>query len=36
MDKQLKGRIGHRGQAFTQLAQQLQELLGAESASQGG
>jgi XTP/dITP diphosphohydrolase len=36
MDKQLKGRIGHRGQAFTQLAPRLQELLGAESASQGG
>ncbi|MFM9103325.1 MAG: RdgB/HAM1 family non-canonical purine NTP pyrophosphatase [Cyanobium sp.] len=30
MDKELKGRIGHRGQAFAQLAPQLQELLGAQ------
>jgi XTP/dITP diphosphohydrolase len=29
MDKALKGRIGHRGQAFAQLAPQLQALLGA-------
>lgn len=36
MDKQLKGRIGHRGQAFAQLAPRLQELLGAEAATQGG
>jgi XTP/dITP diphosphohydrolase len=36
MDKQLKGRIGHRGQAFAQLAPRLQELLAAESATQGG
>ena len=28
MDKQLKGRIGHRGQAFALLAPQLQKLLG--------
>lgn len=27
MDKELKGRIGHRGQAFAQLAPQLRELL---------
>jgi XTP/dITP diphosphohydrolase len=27
MDKELKGRIGHRGQAFARLAPQLQELL---------
>ena len=33
MDKALKGRIGHRGQAFAQLAPQLQVLLGAESAT---
>ena len=36
MDKQLKGRIGHRGQAFAQLAPRLQELLGAGAATQGG
>lgn len=30
MDKELKGRIGHRGQAFARLAPQLQELLGAQ------
>jgi hypothetical protein len=30
MDKGLKGRIGHRGQAFALLAPQLQALLGAE------
>jgi len=30
MDKELKGRIGHRGHGFAQLAPQLQELLGAE------
>jgi len=36
MDKQLKGRIGHRGQAFAQLAPQLHGLLGAESATQHG
>jgi XTP/dITP diphosphohydrolase len=29
MDKALKGRIGHRGQAFAQLAPQLRELVGA-------
>jgi XTP/dITP diphosphohydrolase len=36
MDKQLKGRIGHRGQAFAQLAPQLHGLLGAGSATQHG
>jgi XTP/dITP diphosphohydrolase len=36
MDKQLKGRIGHRGQAFAQLAPQLRELLGAESTTPRG
>jgi XTP/dITP diphosphohydrolase len=30
MDKALKGRIGHRGQAFALLAPQLRELLGTE------
>ncbi|MFU8886087.1 MAG: RdgB/HAM1 family non-canonical purine NTP pyrophosphatase [Cyanobacteriota bacterium] len=36
MDKQLKERIGHRGQAFARLAPQLHGLLGAESATQHG
>jgi len=33
MDKALKGRIGHRGQAFVLLAPQLQVLLGANQKS---
>ena len=36
MDKALKGRIGHRGQAFAQLAPQLQALVGAESTPRCG
>lgn len=34
MSKELKGRIGHRGRAFAQLAPQLQALLGVASAPQ--